>query len=83
VGSLFVLSLWQRDDAAQGQIKMNRISFPSDSHSYTFLTAEPVARDKQVWILRNQRYKPAKEIQKSGMIGTSTVKELLRLAATK
>jgi hypothetical protein len=79
----FILSLQHIDGAVQGEINLNRISFHSDGHAYTFLTAEPVARSQQIWILHDRRYKHGKE-QKSWFItGQMNVKMLQQMSAEK
>ncbi|MGA2084410.1 MAG: hypothetical protein ABSG60_02705 [Terracidiphilus sp.] len=78
----FVLSLQQMDDAVQGQIKENRISFQSDGHAHTFLTAEPVARSQQVWILHNPRY-TFSDLKYPILTGWKDVKVLQQMTATK
>jgi hypothetical protein len=79
----FILSLQHMDGAVQGQINLNRIFFQSDGHAYTFLTAEPVARSQQIWLVHNPRYKSGKD-QKSWFItGEMKVKDLQQMEAAK
>jgi hypothetical protein len=49
----FELSLSPLPGAVRGSVKLNRISFEIDGESYIFLTAAPIARSEQIWILRD------------------------------
>lgn len=59
----FELSLSPLAGAVQGSVKLNRISFEIDGESYIFLTAAPIARSEQIWILRDANFKPSGELK--------------------
>jgi hypothetical protein len=79
----FILSLQKQEGAVEGEANMNRISFKSGERNYTFLTGEPVARSKQVWILHGRNLDPANEATKFGFITSGAVNELRAIATGK
>lgn len=68
----FILSLQKQEGAIEGEVNMNRICFKSDGRNYRFLTAEPIARGTQVWILHDQKFNPGNE-GKAGFISGGKV----------
>jgi hypothetical protein len=72
----FAMSLTPFADAVPGKIKMNRISFTSDGHSYVIVTGAPVARGEVVWVKRDTSYKPPSNMQDAAFVGTDRVSHL-------
>jgi hypothetical protein len=73
---LWVLSLLPLEDAVEGRINLNRISFEMAGRSYTLVTAAPVARSENIWILHDAKYRPADGVG-SGFVGAADLTHLL------
>jgi hypothetical protein len=67
--ALYLISLAPMEGAVVGNVRVGRISFAVDGHSYKFLLALPVTRAERIWVLRDGNYKPPTGLQ-DGFLGT-------------
>jgi hypothetical protein len=79
---LWVLSLLPLEDAVEGRINLNRISFEMTGRPYTFVMAAPVARSEHVWIRHDANYRPPDGVG-NGFIGAADLTDLLSKSPAK
>lgn len=72
----FVLSMVPMPGAVAGKIEMNRISFPSDGHTYVMVTGAPVARGEAIWVKREKAYAPPSSLEGHPFLGAGSASEL-------
>lgn len=73
----YLLSLAPLRGGVQAQVNLNRISFNENGRKYELITATPIARSKQVWVLRQPELDPHKMGQSGeyGFIGSRKLTE--------
>lgn len=69
----FKLSLTPSPAAIPAHAQNNRIAFNIDGRPYAFVTASPVTRDEQVWILHDPDWKPSGESATDAFIGLTSL----------
>ena len=79
---LWVLSLLPLEDAVEGRINLNRISFEMTGRSYSFVMAAPIARSEHIWILHDANYRPPDGVG-NGFIGAADLTDLLSKSPAK
>lgn len=70
---LYRVSRSPLEDSVEGDVGLGRVSFALNGHSYKFLLAAPVTREKHVWVLRDGSYEAPKELEQHGFLGTAKV----------
>jgi len=70
---LYRISRSPLEGSVEGDVRLGRVSFSLHGHSYKFLLAAPVTREKHVWVLRDGNYEAPKELKEHGFLGTANV----------
>jgi hypothetical protein len=67
--ALYRISLSPFGGAVEGIVKVGRVSFELNGHSYRFLLGAPATREAHVWVLRDPNYRPPSRLE-HGFVGT-------------
>jgi hypothetical protein len=59
--------------SVEGDVGHGRVSFVLNGHSYKFLLAAPVTREKHVWVLRDESYEPPEEVKQYGFLRVAKI----------